>query len=245
MHHPSIVPGGLQTARALVLVWAGGVAFEYRALAYPHAAYLFHLHTVVATLFVVCIVFATAAALDGRTWAGRYQRKENPKRFAKLRSHRKQMFVVVCLSATAASLMVYKKQAAGRGLLIVSGRSPSWHSLAAIGWTLLEVSLVASGALIYINKNAHDPPAPLKAIATGAFGSLGEARKRVKPLHRIFGCIACTLAMGVAALGLTEYGSLSANPLRFALAALLIGIWTIIWAADIFSRLIAVIPGLT
>ena len=228
----------LNSARALVLVWAGGVAFEYRALAWPHAAYLFHLHTVAAALFVVCVVFATASALDGRSWRGSTDEViENPNRSSKLRAHRTQMFGVVAISAITASLMVYKKQAGGQGLLILSGRMPSKHSLSAIVWTLLEFSLVASGALIYINKKAEDPPAPLKAIATGAFGSLGAARKKVKPLHRIVGCIACTVAMGLAAIGLTEYGTFAANPLRYSLAALLVVIWAIMWASDIVGRL--------
>lgn len=207
-------------AKGTVLLWLCGVLWVYRGLAYPHAAYIFHLHTVAAALFIVLLVFATASALEAR--------KKTQLRPAKLASHRLGMFGVIGLSALTAMLMVYKKTASGNGLLLLD-RTPSLHSGAALAWTALEVALAVSGAIVYINRSGDPPPAAARALATGVFGTVGKARKALKPLHRIIGLVATTLAMSVAILGMTEKSSWDAQPERFILAAILALVWALLW----------------
>ena len=133
-------------AQGLGLLFVAGVLYEYRALVYPHPAYLFHLHTTAAALFVLLLVCTTS-------WSIRAQiSPKHPQRADFLRWHKNGNLVIVGLSATTACFMLYKKWSEGKGLLLLV-RAPSYHSWSSLVWVASELILVVTGLIVYTPTN--------------------------------------------------------------------------------------------
>ena len=131
-------------AQGLGFLFVAGVLYQYRALVYPHPAYLFQLHTTAAALFILLLVCTTS-------WSIRAQ--ISPKQRADfLRWHKNGNLAIVGLSATTACFMLYKRWSEGMGLLLLV-RAPSYHSWSSLVWVALELILVVTGLIIYIPAN--------------------------------------------------------------------------------------------
>ena len=129
-------------AQALGLLFVMGVLWEYRALAYPHPAYIFHLHTTAAALFVLLLVFTTS-------WSIRAQISKPDHRAALLSLHKAGNLVLVVISSITACFMLYKKWSEGKGLLLLV-RAPSYHSWSSLLWVTFLLFMVVTGLIIYM-----------------------------------------------------------------------------------------------
>ena len=188
-------------ARALSVVWAAGVLYEYKGLCYPHKAWLFHAHTVAAAAVVVAAVWGTTHSQSGAKGTTVHERRRL------LSRHRNYMQWAVGGSVLTAGTMLYKKAVQGDlGLLLVSGRMPSSHSWLALAWLGPVVLLLGISGLI-VHRGAgsddHRPHPLLETVSKAVFGSLGSARKALTPWHRNSGLIGTTVLLVAAAYGLT------------------------------------------
>jgi len=143
--------------------------------------------------------------------------------------HRNTMLAIVLVSGATAALMLYKKWAGGLGILLISGRMPSYHSWTTMLWGALELLMVVSGLLIFIG-TGYEPPSVLVTPAKAAFSSLGQARTVLRPLHANIGMVALTVGLGAAAAGLTEKND---DASKQRLAALLVVIWLLVVLAKL------------
>ena len=133
-------------AQTLGLLFVVGVLWEYRALVYPHPAYIFHLHTTAAATFVLLLVFTT-------TWSIRAQISKPVHRAALLWLHKTGNLVLVVVSSITACFMLYKKWSEGKGLLLLV-RAPSYHSWSSLLWVTFLLFMVLTGLIIYVPSNA-------------------------------------------------------------------------------------------
>ena len=207
-------------ARALSVVWAAGVLYEYKGLCYPHKAWLFHAHTVAAAAVVVAAVWGTTHSQSGAKGTTVHERRRL------LSRHRNYMQWAVGGSVLTAGTMLYKKAVQGDlGLLLVSGRMPSSHSWLALAWLGPVVLLLGISGLI-VHRGAgsddHRPHPLLETVSKAVFGSLGSARKALTPWHRNSGLIGTTVLLVAAAYGLTEKNDIH---FRKQLAYLLAMVW--------------------
>jgi len=205
----------------LAVMFAIGVLWEYAGLAYPHPAYLFHLHTVGAAIFVVTLVFTSSWSIRARHCR---QSLNHEAAESLLSWHKRGNMLLVFISAVTAILMLYKKWTGGLGLLVFSGRMPSYHATAGFAWVALEVGMVSSGLVIYMGRDGEMPQF-LKSLAVGTFSSVGNARKVLRPLHSYIGLVALTVGLGLAALGLTEKND---DASKKRLAGTLVLIWILL-----------------
>jgi hypothetical protein len=78
--------------RVLIVVWGAGVAYQFAPMAYPHPAWLFHLHTLFAAALVIVVVFAASAAVQAR------RLDPAPARASHLATHKWGMLTVLLFS---------------------------------------------------------------------------------------------------------------------------------------------------
>ena len=200
-----------------LLIWFCNVLYLYSALAYPHKAFLFHLHTVFATILVVLITFSVLWSLQSA--ATSIQTKQ---RRQLLDYHRYAMLTSVLLTFCTAALMVLKKSWYGNNGWLFIDRTPSYHSWAAVVWMFLVIPfLTITGMIVHQTK----PPQIVEVISKIIYGSVGKGRKNLKNVHKLSGLIALTVIMVVAMLGLSEKND-DAN--KHAMAWMLVGIWLLV-----------------
>ena len=204
------------TIKCSLFAWLFGVLYLYSALAFPHKAYLFHLHTVFGSSVVVLVSFSvlwsikaskTVVAKDRRTL---------------LNWHRSSMLVGVGLTVVVAAFMLFKKGwFGGKGWLLVD-RQPSYHSWSAILWMCVVVPLLTfSGMVIHQTK----PPGVVIWTAKFLFGTLGAAKNRLRSVHKYAGVFAVSVLWVAAGFGLAEKND---DPAKHALAWAAVGTWLLI-----------------
>ena len=196
-----------------LLSWAVSMLYLFSSLAYPHKAYLFHFHTVSATVLVVLLGFSVLSSIQASSTAPSSIRR------ALLNWHRIGMLGSVVVTTVVSTLMVFKKGwMSGSGWLLLD-RSPSYHSWMALFWMLVAIPLLCfSGMVVHQEK----PPRVVEFLAKTVYGSLGLAKKNLRGIHRYLGVVGWTIVLGVAVLGLTEKNEDSS---KRALAYCLMGIW--------------------
>ena len=207
--------------KASLVVWMTGVLYVFSALAYPHKAYLFHLHTVSATFLIVLLGSSVLSSLQASSTTA----SPSPStRRAFLNWHRSGMLLSIVLTIVVSSLMILKKSYFGDKPLLLLSRSTSWHSLLALVWMCLVVpALSLSGMVIH----PTEPPSCISSLAKRMYGSVGEAKKQLRALHRQSGFLAWTVAMLVAVCGLSEKND---DATKHSLAYVLVGIWCLMLA---------------
>ena len=198
-------------ARGLSLAWAAGVAWEYRGLAYPHNAWVFHVHTVVGSIVVVALVHGATASMGARG-------EEKVKRAQLLETHRRAMlYGAAPLSLAAAAVMLGKKALLdGRGWLLLSGRRPSLHSWGALLWIACALPAALAAGLAIHKGGVGSAGAFLKG--------LGFPRRVLAPLHRLGGSAALMLVTYVIFQGLTEKNDKSERKVLAWLLVVIVGL---------------------
>ena len=128
------------------------------------------------------------------------------------RMHKNTMIVASSVAFLTASLMIYKKLPLG--LLILGGRTPSYHSACALFLMSLFVILSLSGmAIMY---------------------KFRKKNKMTRVFHRRVGFVASTLTLLACALGLAEKNQVRE---RHILAWSLLLIWILLWGPRINTLL--------
>ena len=197
--------------------WSLGVLYYYSSLAYPHKAFLFHLHTVCAAALICLVVLSSLWSLRASATT-----TSPSDRHTLLNWHRSAMLMAVCLTVIVAMLMIMKKSwFGGMGLLLLE-RQPSYHSWTALVWILVVIPMLTfTGMVVHQVK----PPRAVELVSNLCFGSLGAARKKLREVHRSSGLVAATVVLLVAAIGLSEKND---DPRKHALAWTLVGVWMLV-----------------
>ena len=205
--------------KASLVIWMTGVLYVFSALAYPHKAYLFHLHTVSATLLIVLLGSSVLSSLQASSTTA-----SPATRRAFLNWHRSGMLLSILLTIVVSSLMILKKSYFGDKPLLLLSRATSWHSLLALVWMCLIVpALSLSGMVVH----PQEPSSCISSLAKRMCGSVGEAKKQLRAMHRQSGFLAWTVAMLVAVCGLSEKND---DATKHSLAYMLVGIWCLMLA---------------
>lgn len=211
-----------EMAKAIAIVWVVGVLWEYSDVPKEHV--LFYVHVSCMSAAVAATVFGTDAAMRRRSSSGGRTRR-------RLSRHKTCMVFAFACASIGSTIMLYKK-GSEKGLLLWSGRAPSYHSAAAlVTWTLF-LGLTASGIVMYKNRPPRLPFVDDAVRLVMNTCLCGKSTATLFAPHRVLGLAASAAMTVTAALGLAEKND---KPLRHALAYALPLMWILLVSRKIVS----------
>jgi hypothetical protein len=203
-----------------LIIWSLFMLYKFSSLAYPHKAYLFHLHTVAATVLICVATYSIIWSTQAKDI------KLSPsERNELLQWHRYAMFLSATMTFIVSFLMIAKKSWYGELPILLFQRAPSYHSTVALIWFLIIIpSMCFSGMIIH----RTEPPNIVKSLAKMLFGST-NAKKTMRSAHKKFGFVGWCSLMLTAILGLVEKND---DSTKHSLGWVLGGIMLLMFAQD-------------